>query len=165
MDEIDYLILGELLLDAQMSFLQISKKIKISSFTVKSRYDKMVKEGIISRAIINIDLSKLGYQGKAFLFITNAPNQPKENTIKALKKMKNILVISEIIGPYDIIAIAPTIDFNNIRELISQVKKIPSVQHVNITSISETTFPLSSTFGKIISQSSRETATNFKKER
>ncbi len=164
MDEIDFLVLGELLLDAQMSFLQIAKKLKISSFTVKSRYDKMVKEGIIHRTIINIDLSKIGYQGKIFLFITNSPSQPKERTIKALKTMRNILVVSEIIGPYDIIAIAPTIDFKNIEELISQIKKIPSVQHVNVTCISDTSFPLSLTFGKILSKSSHETAASLNKE-
>lgn len=163
MDKIDYLILGELLLDAQLSFLQIAKKLKISSFTVKSRYDRMVKEGIIRRTIINIDLSKIGYQGKIFLFITNLPSQPKENTIKALKTMRNILVISEVIGPYDIIAVAPTIDFKNAEELINQVKKIPSVQHVNVTCISDTSFPLSSTFGKTLSNSSRETAASFRK--
>jgi Lrp/AsnC family transcriptional regulator for asnA, asnC and gidA len=162
MDEIDYLILGELLVDAQLSFLQIAKKLQISSFTVKSRYQKMVDDGIIHKAIINIDLSKIGYQGKVFLLITNMPNQPKENTIKELQKMRNILVISEIIGPYDIIAIAPTSDFKQVKQLISQVKKIPSVQHVNITCISDTTFPLSPTFGKIISQISRQKATEIK---
>ncbi len=162
MDEIDYLILGELLLDAQMSFLQIAKKLKISSFTVKSRFDKMVKEGIIRKAIINIDLSKLGYQGKAFLLITNEPNQSKETTISALKKMGNILVVSEILGPFDLIAIAPIIDFDSIKDLVNMVKKIPSVQRVNVTLVNETMFPLSDTFGKMISQASHESAEAIK---
>jgi len=163
MDELDYLILGELLLDAQNSFLQISKKLKISSFTVKSRYDKMVKEGVITRSCINIDLSKLGYQGKVFLLITNAPNHTKKATIDGLKKIRNIISVSEIMGPFDIIAIAPVTDFNSIKELVNEVKKIPSVQRVNITCINETTFPLSSTFGKILNQISRENAAATKK--
>lgn len=163
MDEIDYLILGELLIDAQKSFLQIAKKLEISSFTVKSRYDKMVKEGIIRSSILNIDLSKLGYQGKAFLLITNYTNQPKDATIQVLKKMRNILIISEIIGPFDIIAIAPIIDFKSIGELVNQVKNIPSVQRVNIACINDTSFPINSTFGKILSQTSLETAVHLKK--
>ena len=163
MDKIDYLILGELLLDAQTPFLQVAQKLKISSFTVKNRYDNMVKEGIIRGAIIHIDLSRLGYQGKIFLLINNLPGQPKENTIKVLKKMRNILVVSEIIGPYDIIAIAPIVDFESIRALVSQVKKIPSVQRVNITCINDTSFPINSTFGKILGKTSRETATHLKK--
>ncbi len=163
MDKIDYLILGELLLDAQMPFLHVAQKLKISSFTVKTRYDNMVKEGIIRGAVINIDLSRIGYQGKIFLLITNSPSQPKENTIKALKKMRNIIVVSEIIGPYDIIAIAPIVDFESIIAAVNQVKKIPSVQRVNITCINDTSFPTNSTFGKILSKTSRETAIHYKK--
>jgi len=158
MDEIDYLILSELLIDAQTSFLQIAKKLKISSFTVKSRYDKMVKDNIIFRSSICIDLSKLGYQGKVFLLITNASNQAKKVTVDALKKMRNIINVSEIVGPFDIIAIAPITDFNSIKDLVTEVKKIPSVQRVNITCINETNFPLSQTFGKILSETSRKIA-------
>ncbi|XHH08557.1 MAG: Lrp/AsnC family transcriptional regulator [Candidatus Bathyarchaeia archaeon] len=158
MDKLDYLILGELLLDAQTSFLQIAKKLKISSFTVKSRYDKMVQDGVIFRSTICINLSKLGYQGKVFLLITNAANQTKKVTVEALKKMRNIVSVSEIIGPFDIIAVAPITDYNSIKNLVSQVKEIPSVQRVSITCINETSFPLSQNFGKILSQASHELA-------
>ncbi len=158
MDQTDYLILGELLLDAQTSFLQIAKKLKISSFTVKSRYDKMVKEGVIARSSIHIDLSKLGYQGKVFLLITNAPNQTKKTTVDALKKISNIISVSEIIGPFDLIALAPVTDFNSIKDLVNEVKKIPSVQRVNLTCVNETMFPLSPNFGKMLSQASRDAA-------
>jgi Lrp/AsnC family transcriptional regulator for asnA, asnC and gidA len=158
MDKTDYLILSELLLDAQVSFLQIAQKLKISSYTVKSRYDKMVTAGVIHGSIINIDLSKLGYQGKVFLFITNSSNQPKKVTIEALKKIRNIMVVSEIVGPFDIIAIAPIIDYVSIKNLVSQVKNIPSVQHVNVAYINDTSFPINSSFGKILSRTSRESA-------
>jgi Lrp/AsnC family transcriptional regulator for asnA, asnC and gidA len=158
MDKTDYLILSELLLDAQVSFLQIAQKLKISSFTVKSRYDKMVTDGVICGSIINIDLSKLGYQGKVFLFITNSPIHSKKMTIDGLKKTRNVLVVSEIIGPFDIIAIAPIIDYISIKELVSKVKNIPSVQRVKVAYINETSFPISSTYGKILSKISRETA-------
>ncbi|MGD6933394.1 MAG: Lrp/AsnC family transcriptional regulator [Candidatus Bathyarchaeia archaeon] len=164
MDKTDFLILGELLLDAQTSFLQIAKKLKISSFTVKSRYDKMVDEGIIARSSILIDLSKLGYQGKVFLLITNVPNQAKKTTVDALKKISNIISVSEIMGPFDLIAVAPVSDFNSIKDLVSEVKKLPSVQSVNITCVNETMFPLSSTFGKILSQTSYDEANATKKD-
>ncbi len=154
MDKIDYLILTELFQDAQIPFLQIATKLGISSFTVKSRYDKMKREGIIGRSIVAIDLSKFGYQGKAFLLITNDPNTPKSITIDALKKIRNIIVISEIIGPYDIIAVAPIIDLNSIMDLVSEVKKLRSVHSVQITCINDTVFPLNPTFAKLLSRQS-----------
>lgn len=155
MDEIDYLILSELLKDAQMSFLKVSKKVGVSSFTVKSRYDKMKKDGIILKSVVTIDLGRLGYQGKVCLLITTVSSQAKSVTMEALKKMKNILVVSEIIGPYDILAIAPITDFNSINELVIKIKKLSSVQRVKIAAINDTMFPVNPTFGKILSQKSR----------
>jgi len=163
MDKLDYLILGELLQNAQLSFLKIAQKLGISSFTVKSRYDKMKKEGIIRKTIVTIDLSKLGYQGKVFLLITSTPNQAKSVTIEALKKIRNIIVVSEIIGPFDILAIAPIIDFNSIKTLVNEVKQIPSVQRVKISCVNDTMFPIDPTFGKMLSQQSQDKAEASKK--
>jgi Lrp/AsnC family transcriptional regulator for asnA, asnC and gidA len=164
MDEVDFLILSELLKNAQMSFLKIAKKVGVSSFTVKSRFDKMKKEGIIARCVVTIDLSKLGYQGKVFLLISSVSSQAKSVTIDALKKMKNILVISEIIGPFDILAIAPITDFNSIRELVTEVKKLRSVQRVKISAINDTMFPVNPTFGKILSQQSHNMADSTRRK-
>ncbi len=163
MDEIDYLILGELLKNAQISFLKVAQKIGVSSFTVKSRFDKMKEEGVIRKTIITLDLSKLGYQGKAFLLITNTPNQAKSVTMEALKKIRNIIVLSEIIGPFDIIAIAPITDFNSIKALVNEVKSIPSVQRVKISCINDTIFPVNQTHGKILSKESLDSAETLKK--
>jgi DNA-binding Lrp family transcriptional regulator len=160
MDEIDCAIICELLKDSQKSFLQISKKLGISSFTVKSRYDKMVKDGVIRGTMINLDLSKLGYQGEVLLLITNMPSQTKEATIKALKKIENILFIGETLGPYDIIAFAPVTDFNDLKNLTNQIKKIPSVQRVNICFADETDYPISPNYGKSLCKSSNEKAKN-----
>jgi Lrp/AsnC family transcriptional regulator for asnA, asnC and gidA len=158
MDKLDYLILAELLRNAQLSFLKIAQKLGVSSFTVKSRYSKMKRKGIIKESIITLDLSKLGYQGKVFLLITNRPDQAKSVTIEALKKIRNIIVVSEIIGPFDILAIAPIIDLNSIKTLVYEVKKIPSVQRVKINCLNNTMFPVNPTFGKILSQLSQNKA-------
>ena len=151
MDALDYLILSELLKDARMSFLAIAKKLNISPYTVGKRYEKMRENGTIVKAIISIDLSKLGYQGKAFLMITNHPGKDKQVTIDALKKMRNIIVMSEIIGDFDIIAIAPVSDIESVRTLVKEVKKVPSVQDVKITCIEDISFPINSSFGEVLS--------------
>jgi len=158
MDEMAYLILSELLKNPQSPFLRIAKKLGVSSFTVKNRYDKMKREGIIRSAVVNIDLSKLGYQGKAFLLITNAPNTPKSVALEDLKKIRGIIVVSEIIGLFDIIAIAPIIDLNSIRKLVNEVKALSSVQRVHITCINDTMFPINPTFGKVLSEQCRNLA-------
>lgn len=156
MDKMDYLILSELLKNAQTSLLKIAIKLDISPLTVRKRYERMINDGVIRKSVITIDLSKLGYEGKVFLLITNTPNVNKATTIEALKKIPNVMIVSEIIGPIDILAIAPVIDLNSIKTLVSEVKKIPSVQRVEIACTNNTTFPISPAYGKLMSQRSIE---------
>ncbi len=156
MDKMDYLILSELLKNAQISLLKIAIKLDISPLTVRKRYEKMINEGVIRKSVITIDLSKLGYEGKVFLLITNTPNVNKATTIEALKKIQNVMIVSEIVGPIDILAIAPVIDLNSIKTLVSEVKKIPSVQRVEIACTNNTVFPISQAYGKLMSQRSIE---------
>jgi len=159
MDRIDYLILAELFIDARTPFLTIAKKLHVSPYTVKQRYDEMKKNGIIRRTIVSIDLSKLGYQGKLFLLITNKPDESRSMTMAALEKMRNVISISEIIGTFDIIAVAPITDVDSIRKLVNQIRELLSVQRVEVACINDTAFPINSSFGKILSQKSHELAT------
>ena len=158
MDKLDYLILAELLEDARTPFLTVAEKLGVSPYTVKQRYEDMKRKGLIRRTVVSIDLTKLGYQGKAFLLITTDPEKSKSETIAGLKSISNIISGSELIGPFDIIAIAPITDYESIRRLVNQVKALIGVQHVQVTCINDTAFPLNASFGKIMSQKCRELA-------
>jgi Lrp/AsnC family leucine-responsive transcriptional regulator len=160
MDKLDYLILSELCKDAQLSFVTIAKKHGITPYTVRKRYEKMKKEGIIQKSIVSIDLSKLGYQGKAFLMITVSAERDKSLTISSLKKISNVMLVVEIIGAFDILAIAPVIDLNSIRTLVNEIKKVPNVQQVEITCINDTFLPVKPSFGELLSRKSYELATS-----
>ena len=152
MDKTDYQILNELLLDSTLSFVKIADKIGISPFTVRRRYEKMKREGIIFSHIVTINLSKIGYQGKAFLMIKTSPNSNKSEIISLLKKIRNIIVVTETIGPYDILAIAPVIDLESIQILLKDARKIPGVQTIQIACSADVNFPIGQNFGKILSE-------------
>jgi Lrp/AsnC family transcriptional regulator for asnA, asnC and gidA len=152
MDEIDLHILRALVKDAQTPLLRIAKKLDVSPETVRTRYGKMKEDGTITHCSVSIDLSKLGYQGKVFLLITNAPTHDKSKTIDALKQMVNIFIISEIIGDFEIIAIAPVKDLNSLKMLVNKIKELPSVSRVEFTLINDTAFPVNSRFGKLFSE-------------
>ncbi len=159
MDKTDYQILSELLLDSTLSFVKIAKKIRASPFTVRRRYEKMKKEGVVFSHIVSIDLSKIGYQGKAFLLIKTSPNGNKSEIISLLKKVRNIIVVTETIGPYDILAIAPITDLESIQVLLKEARKIPEVQNIQIACSADVNFPIGQNFGKILSERAKELAT------
>ena len=155
MDKLDYQILSELLNDAMLSFVKIGKKLGISPYTVRRRYGKLKKNGMIHRCIVSIDLAKLGYQGKAFLFITVGPDANRSETISYLKTVKNIIVLTELIGPYEILAIAPITDLKSIQTLVKEVRNAPNIQLIKIACINNTQFTISPNFGKILSEKSQ----------
>ncbi len=158
MDKLDYLILAELLDDARTPFLTIAKKLGVSPYTVKQRYEDMKRKGSIYRSVVSIDLARLGYQGKVFLFITTDPEKNKAETIDGLKKISNIISGSETIGAFDIIAVALITDYESIRRLVNQVKMLPNVHQVQVTFINDAAFPINPSFGKMLSQKSRQLA-------
>lgn len=158
MDKLDYLILGELFKDATRSFVEIAEKVGTTPHTVRRRYERMKKGGIIYRCIVSIDLLKLGYQGKTYLLITVTPSSNKSETISYLKILKNVIVVTEIIGPYDLLAIAPITDLKSIQTLIKEAKKTPNVKRVEFVCINDVDFPVSSNFGTILSQKSQALA-------
>lgn len=59
LDEVDIAILESLVRDGRKSFRQISREIKVSTPTVKARYDRLVNVGLIKGVLPVLDLGKL----------------------------------------------------------------------------------------------------------
>ncbi len=154
MDRTDYLVLSELLKDARLPFSAVAKKLGVSAQTVKNRYEKMKVEGMVFRSVISIDLSKLGYQGKAFLMITTSPESNKFDIIDAVKKISDIIVVSEIIGFFDILAIASFRNIKAIITIVNEVRDLSGVERVEVTLTDDTSFPVTKTYGELLSERS-----------
>lgn len=80
LDNIDVAILKSLMEDGRKSFRAISREIKVSTPTVKSRYERLVNMGLIKSVKPEIDLSKVDREKKNLFF--------GEETIKQLEKQK-----------------------------------------------------------------------------
>jgi DNA-binding Lrp family transcriptional regulator len=152
MDKLDYRIINELLKDPLMPFSTIAKNVGASLYTTKKRYEKMKEDKIIFDPIIAVNLSKIGYQGKAFFMITETSNYDKAKTIRELKKIKNVISITEVVGAFDILAIVPVIDLNDIMTLVKKIKELPGVLKIEITLIKESSFPISVNFNETIAK-------------
>lgn len=59
LDEIDIALLESLIKDGRKSFNQISREIKVSTPTVKARYDRLVNVGLIKAVSLDLDLGKI----------------------------------------------------------------------------------------------------------
>jgi DNA-binding Lrp family transcriptional regulator len=149
MDSIDQQILDQLTKNAQKSFLKIAEEIGISPRTAQKRYAKMKENGLILRPTIIIDLSKLRYQGKAYLLITNKPDSDGAQIIKTLKRIHNIYFVASIAGEFDVLAMAPFKDFNDVIDIVNEIRGIPQVSQVEIALTSDTSFPVTKYYSKM----------------
>ena len=59
LDEIDLALLESLIRDGRKSFRQISREIKVSTPTVKARYERLVNVGLIKAVSPILDMGKL----------------------------------------------------------------------------------------------------------
>ena len=80
LDETDAAILKALMEDGRKSFRAISREIKISTPTVKARYERLVKIGLIKSVKPEIDLSKVDKSRKSQFFT--------DETVKHLEQQK-----------------------------------------------------------------------------
>jgi len=92
LDETDVAILKSLFEDGRKSFRAISREIKVSTPTVKSRYERLVNIGLIKAVKPEIDLSKVNRDKKNQFFgeetIKRLEEQRKHFHVKVEKNMK-----------------------------------------------------------------------------
>jgi DNA-binding Lrp family transcriptional regulator len=80
LDDTDVAILKSLMEDGRKSFRAVSREIKVSTPTVKSRYERLVSIGLVKSVKPEIDLSKVDRDKKNQFF--------GEETIKQLEQQK-----------------------------------------------------------------------------
>jgi len=142
LDEIDQKILGLLCEDSQMPFYNVAKIVGVSPRTVELRYRKLVQEKIILQSTILLDLSKIGYVGKAYISITIFPGADRCTTINELKKIEGIFLIAQIIGDFDILAITTVRDFASALGVKDRIRKLPSVEKADVSFVDDNTYPV-----------------------
>jgi DNA-binding Lrp family transcriptional regulator len=81
LEDTDVTILKSLMEDGRKSFRVVSREIKVSTPTVKSRYERLVNIGLIKSVKPEIDLSKVNRRKKNQFF-------GGEETIKQLEEQK-----------------------------------------------------------------------------
>ncbi len=148
MDETDLKILKILMKDSQQPYYKISQKIGLSQRCIQKRIQRMYKKHVILHSSIIIDLSKLGYQGRAQIMINSQQNYNKNETLQALKQIPGIFIITETIGEFDFFAIAAIKDYPTLIKMVNTIKQLPSVANVKINLVTDTQFPATMEFSK-----------------
>jgi Lrp/AsnC family transcriptional regulator for asnA, asnC and gidA len=128
-DEIDVRILKILLKDPRTSFAKIAKDCGILTSTIRNRFMRLKKIGIIKGAILQINPKIFGYDCIGTLLIGTNGNEIK--VLEFLKKIQNIIAYAQPIGRYGIFSVAALRSVDDLAHLKEHVKGHPDVINVD----------------------------------
>ncbi|MHA1492276.1 MAG: winged helix-turn-helix transcriptional regulator [Promethearchaeota archaeon] len=119
-DDIDYKILNEIVINARIPIKNIANKFKVSSQTINYRIKNLIKCDIIKAFRVDIDYSKIGlhcYKLDIYLRDYSKRNE----IIKYLEKQPYFIILNTAIGWADI---EPEIVLKNADELFKIIEEI-----------------------------------------
>ena len=96
-DETDVKILQELLRDARVRLKDIAKSCGLSSTAILNRISRLKASGVITGALLFVNMSQMGFMYPASIGVDLKPDQ-KIEVFKILRKQTNLAILSEGAG-------------------------------------------------------------------
>jgi Lrp/AsnC family transcriptional regulator for asnA, asnC and gidA len=127
LDEIDRQIALILSTKSRTPFRQIAEQLNISTKTVIQRYRKL-RENLLVRSTITLDLNKLGYHAIGDLYIKVSNRSKMTEIYNQLLNIPNVIVIIRLIGTYDLYVAVALEDFNKMFEVSAKISKINGLE-------------------------------------
>ena len=141
LDPIDLRILDELTSDARVSFVRLSRKLKVSNTLIHQRVRKLRDKGILEKATFQLDPWKLGYQTSAFTQIILVDSKVHREVEEALSKIPEIVECVNISGRYALLVNIYAKNNRHLRDIIyEKIHVIDGVEGTNTTIAFETAF-------------------------
>ncbi|WP_394137706.1 Lrp/AsnC family transcriptional regulator [Cytobacillus oceanisediminis] len=103
LDHTDIKILDLLQKDAQLSNLELSKRVNLSAPAVHARIKRLETEGYIKKQVAILNHEKLGFDLLCFVFMSTNMHQAEklESLEKTLESMEEVLECHCLTGEYD----------------------------------------------------------------
>lgn len=125
-DEIDVRILKTLIMNPRISFAEIAEDCKISTNSIRMRFNTLKKNGVITGSTVILNPRSLGYEGIAFLAISSDINE-EQNVLEFLDKIPTLVQNHSHIGKHNIVS---TLVIKSIDELVQTMNLVKSNPHV-----------------------------------
>ena len=120
MDKTDYVILEKLSRDSRTHCTEIAGELGVATSTIHKRVNQLFNDGVIEQFTIVLNPDRSGGHMTTFIGI-NVDADRKDDVIKALKSIDNVLEVYELLEPYDIFVKARTQDIRELKEKVLKV--------------------------------------------
>jgi len=101
-DSLDVQIMNQLKMNARVSLAELSSATELTETALAERIDNLEKAGYINGYYTDINLSKIGYNIKAFIMISVLPEDQRK-FYDFIQKEDSILECNHITGPFSML--------------------------------------------------------------
>ncbi len=130
-DEIDRKIAIIVSEKSRTPFRRIAEQLGISTKNVIQRY-KRLRETVLTRSTITIDLNKLGYNALASIYLKVSNRSMMPEIYAQLSQVPNLIVIIRLIGPYDLYICIVLEDFDDLFRVSEKIHRISGIEKTEI---------------------------------
>ena len=128
-DATDYKILGFLIKNARMPFLEIARECGVSGAAIHQRVKRLEANGVISGSRLLVKPQALGLNVCAFVSISLSEASKYNEVVSHLKKIPEIVECHFVTGKYTLLVKIYGSDNDHLMEvLLNQMQKIPYIQ-------------------------------------
>ena len=128
-DATDYKILGFLIKNARMPFLEIARECGVSGAAIHQRVKRLEANGVISGSRLLVKPQALGLNVCAFVSISLSEASKYNEVVSHLKKIPEIVEGHFVTGKYTLLVKIYCSDNDHLMEvLLNQMQKIPYIQ-------------------------------------
>jgi Lrp/AsnC family transcriptional regulator for asnA, asnC and gidA len=117
MDELDRLILRTLQEDGRTPFTQVARQANVSETTIRSRYRKLVEEGIV-RTVGIVDPYALDFEAPAIIGVSVEPGRI-DDVAQKLVALPEVSYLVMTLGSFDLIIEVFCRDLSHINDLLT----------------------------------------------
>ena len=134
--EIDGRIIDLLVMDADLSYREIARKLRLNPSTVRKRVLSLKRRGVIRKVIVEVDTEKIGLKLNVSLGIDVDPTKSIEAS-KRLAGMPETVMGFHTSGGHDFYVIVHARDRESLTKIINKYRSIEGVAKVVPTFIME----------------------------
>lgn len=125
-DDLDLLVLEKMIEDSTITFKQLATLTKSDQRTIAKRYERLKKEGIVKRATIEVDWSRLGLTATAFIgTATPQGDESRKELIDFVQHESRVLETYTTLGSHEYFMIVLDTNMEKLRsEVCDQLEPL-----------------------------------------
>ncbi len=129
LDRLDLQIIQEMMNNAEISYMELGKKLFVSGGTIHVRTKKLEELKVITGKRLTIDLRSLGYDVIAFIGIYLEKSSMYDDVAKELKKIPHVVRVNYTTGNYSMFAEIMCKDIAQLRFVLhDELQKIKGIE-------------------------------------